>query len=570
MKNIFKRTLYALVIIVTFSSHIYAAVKDDVKLPSLDRYQLNQIGDSEFFVSIYGKALPMPEIVMNEELNTIEVIFKNSLNNIKNSNFPLDASIVSNVETVQRDNDAVIIIYSDNGNLAVGDLRGVAPTDRFTIVFMTQTQRQRIDEEVKFTQTRLPPIPLIPEFQKNTPVTIDVVGVSLTDVIRLLAEITKKNIVIDNSLPDENVTMTLRQIPLNTAIEYLKKMYDVDFAMVGDNIIMAGSRSGLARMTGREVTRAYKIAYADVAKMPALIEGVMRISENERKNITVDERLRQLYITSSPERLDEIAVVLQSLDNPGKQVLFHARIFEFSDNYSDAVDSMLNAIYDNWWFTYSQGEGRIGAIADSGIRPSSKVTIRPSLVPVDEIINGSWRMIDSAFSASQTKNIGRVLANPSVITYDGEEAKIQLTQEMGYQVRQENGAYTVEFKEAGPVLTIKPIVGRDGLITIKLDLEASEFVGRATDGSPEVSKRKVTTNVRVRDGEPFVVGGLRREVTQKNREKIPILGDIPLLGNFFRYSYNVSDKTQVVMLVVPYILDTPDAKLEGASILFRR
>jgi len=564
--------LYVLFLIFIFSASASAAadLKKDVNLPSLDRYQLNQIGDSEVFLLLYGKGLPTPEIILNEELNNVEIIFKDSLNNVKNPGFPIDISIISNVVVEQRDNHTVFVIHSVEDNLLVKELRGVGPSDRFSIMFATQRQQQRLEMEASLTQMRLPPLPLIPDFQKTSPVTLDVRDVPLTDVVRLLAEMTKKNIVIDKSLPNEYVTMTLKNIPLNVAIGHLKKMYDIDFAMLGDNTILAGARSGLARMTGREVTRAFKIAYADVTKMPALLSGVMRLNDEEQRNITVDERLRQLYVTSSQERLEEIAVVLQSLDNPGKQVMLHARIFEFNDNFTEEVDSMLNLIYDNWWLTYADGIGRVGVLTDSGIRPTNVLPVQPSLVPVEQIVDGSWRMIDAAFRLSESKNIGRVLANPSVITYDGMEAKIQLTQEMGYTVRQENGAYTIEFKEAGPTLTIKPTIGRDGIITIRVDLEASEFIGRAADGTPEVSKRRVTTNVRVRNGEPFVVGGLRREIDTKVKGKIPILGDIPLIGSFFRFTHNISDKTQVVMLVVPYILDTPDSKMEGAPLLFRR
>jgi type IV pilus assembly protein PilQ len=403
----------------------------------------------------------------------------------------------------------------------------------------------------------------------------------------MMAEATKRNVVIDKSLPQEVVTMTLNKVPLNVAVEHLKKMYDIDFAMMGNNTILAGSRSGLARMTGREVTRAYKVAYADVKNIPAILAGVMQLSELELRKITVDERLRQLYITSSPERLEEIAIALQSLDNPGKQVMLHARVFEFNDQFEKEVDTMVNAIYDNWWLNYATGSAQGGLLTDSGYRPiivdganPGSTALPPVLgtknpvAPLPQIIDGTWRMIDAAFKYSEEKRIGKVLANPSVITYDGQEAKVQLTQEQPYRVAQNNGAgealYTTEIMEAGPVMAMKPVIGRDGIITISLNLEASEFIGFSSDGVPTKSKRQVSTNVRVRNGEPFIVGGLHREVDNKIRGKIPILGDIPLLGNIFRYQSNVTNKTQVVMMVVPYILDTPDSKIEGASLLFRR
>jgi type IV pilus assembly protein PilQ len=248
---------------------------------------------------------------------------------------------------------------------------------------------------------------------------------------------------------------------------------------------------------------------------------------------------------------------------------------------------MVNAIYDNWYMNYTTGTGQIGAITDVGIRPidiegaPQGSTLLPpiygtdrAIAPLPGIMDGTWRMIDAAFKFSEEKNIGKILANPSVITFDGSEARIQLTQEHPFRVAQQGGSgealYTTEFLEAGPILSMRPVIGRDGVITIEVYLEASEFIGTTTMGMPIKSKRLVNTNVRVRNGEPFVVGGLHREIDTKVRGRIPILGDIPLLGSLFRYSSNVTNKTQVVMLVVPYILDTPDSKIEGATLLFNR
>ena len=580
--------LYALILIVLFSLPVCAAQNSKGKennLASFNKYQFTQIGDSDVLLVIQGKRLPTPEIL--SEYNKVEIIFKNSLNSADldpyNGNIPL----ISSVMLERRSNDVVIVIRSDFDSLLLKELRGTGPSDRFSIVLTTLQQQRRIENEAQFNQMRLPPIPLIPDFQKSSPVTIDVRDVLLADVVRLLAEATKRNVVIDKSMPNELVTMTLRQVPLNIAVEHLKKMYDVDFAMIGNNTILAGTRSGLARMTGREATRAYQIAYAEVSKIPAMLAGVMQLSELELRNITIDERLRQIYVTSSPERLEEIAVALQSLDNPGKQIMLQARIFEFNDNYDKEVDTMLNTIYDNWWLNYAQGTGKMGVITDSGKRPidvenaNQGSTLFPPdlsgniISPLPQIINGTWRMIDAAFQATEIKNIGKILANPSVITYDGQTAKIQLTQEQPYRVAQQSSGggdqlYTTEFIEAGPIMSMKPMIGRDGVITIQLYLEASEFLGQTSDGLPIKSTRQVTTNVRVRNGEPFVVGGLHREVNTKTKGKIPILGDIPLLGSLFRHTRSINNRTQVVMLVVPYILDTPDSKIEGASLLFRR
>ena len=119
-----------------------------------------------------------------------------------------------------------------------------------------------------------------------------------------------------------------------------------------------------------------------------------------------------------------------------------------------------------------------------------------------------------------------------------------------------------------------PKVGRDGVITVKLEIETGEVLemirGSTGEQMPRPSTRSVSNQVRVRDGEPFVVGGLFRDNQTKNRVRIPVLGQLPILGELFTYRYNERRKTQVVMLVVPHILEIPDVAVEQEAVLTKR
>jgi type IV pilus assembly protein PilQ len=119
-----------------------------------------------------------------------------------------------------------------------------------------------------------------------------------------------------------------------------------------------------------------------------------------------------------------------------------------------------------------------------------------------------------------------------------------------------------------------PRVGRDDIITLDLNLQSSE-VGEMVAGSlgeqmPQTTRRQVVTNVRVRNGEPFVVGGLFSEIRTNNTLRVPVLGQLPLLGELFTYRTRNSRTTQVVMVVVPYILATPDVGVETERVMLRQ
>jgi type IV pilus assembly protein PilQ len=123
-------------------------------------------------------------------------------------------------------------------------------------------------------------------------------------------------------------------------------------------------------------------------------------------------------------------------------------------------------------------------------------------------------------------------------------------------------------------MTLTPKIGRDGFVSIELNIETGEIIGTSAGSTgeqmPQTSTRKITTNVRVRNGEPFVGGGLFSENDTRSTTKVPVLGSIPLLGELFTYRNNSRRNTQVAIIVVPYILNTPDIAIEQEKVMIRQ
>ncbi len=174
--------------------------------------------------------------------------------------------------------------------------------------------------------------------------------------------------------------------------------------------------------------------------------------------------------------------------------------------------------------------------------------------------------LDVGLAAMESDNKGKVLANPSVVALDGRKALIKLTHNYLYQSGVDdarNPKFTKE--ETGPTLEITPTVGRDGFITLDLNIATGEIVGfRKTGNSetPETTKREVNTQIRVRNGELFVIGGLFQETKTKGITRVPVLSSIPLLGELFKGRNDKHVKTEMAFIVVPYILDVPTGAAE--------
>ena len=544
-------------------------------LPVLANVEMYPIGDTEVVVGFKGKGLPEPETVF--DVNRVRITFRDvRLDTSDMTDYSVSVPMLSSVSTPQVSRDVVIEMTAESP-LQLRSLRGVPPADSYTLRFITSAKVEKMVQEPAATRVVVKkPVPTGP-FASTTPITLDLRDTELRDVFRMLGAHMKKNIIIDPSLPPALVTMTLKNVPLSEAFAYLMKTYDVSYHMVGKDTIAVGTVDGLAKISGNEETRTFNVAYADPV---ALQELLVNLTKMPTDRVVVDPRLRALYVTSNPLKLSEVAALLQKLDRPGRQVMLQARILEFSDGAKLDVETALNAVYNHWWFTYGGASGGKGGFIDDNrlgrnfTEPSDQ-SLSPGRTGLLTPMHGIWREFDVAFRAVEEKGLGKTLASPSVITLDGEEAEVRLTEDYPYiSERDDAGNATWATKTVGPQLKMTPKVGRDGVITVKLEIETGEVLemirGSTGEQMPRTSTRSVSNQVRVRDGEPFVVGGLFRDNQTKNRVRIPVLGQLPILGELFTYRYNERRKTQVVMLVVPHILEIPDVAVEQEAVLTKR
>lgn len=544
-------------------------------LPVLANVEMYPIGDTEVVVGFKGKGLPEPETVF--DVNRVRITFRDvRLDTSDMTDYSVSVPMLSSVSTAQVSRDVVIEMTAESP-LQLRSLRGVAPADSYTLRFITSAKVEKMVQEPAATRVVVKkPVPTGP-FASTTPITLDLRDTELRDVFRMLGAHMKKNIIIDPSLPPALVTMTLKNVPLSEAFAYLMKTYDVSYHMVGKDTIAVGTVDGLAKISGNEETRTFNVAYADPVALQALLVNLTKMPADR---VVVDPRLRALYVTSNPLKLSEVAALLQKLDRPGRQVMLQARILEFSDGAKLDVETALNAVYNHWWFTYGGASGGKGGFIDDNrlgrnfTEPSDQ-SLSPGRTGLLTPMHGIWREFDVAFRAVEEKGLGKTLASPSVITLDGEEAEVRLTEDYPYiSERDDAGNATWATKTVGPQLKMTPKVGRDGVITVKLEIETGEVLemirGSTGEQMPRTSTRSVSNQVRVRDGEPFVVGGLFRDNHTKNRVRIPVLGQLPILGELFTYRYNERRKTQVVMLVVPHILEIPDVAVEQEAVLTKR
>jgi type II secretory pathway component GspD/PulD (secretin) len=265
--------------------------------------------------------------------------------------------------------------------------------------------------------------------------------------------------------------------------------------------------------------------------------------------IKVDRATNILTVTASPEIIQRVKEDLAKIDVPPRQVMIEALVTEFSQEARKSIG------LDASWLGTRDGRELsvifpVGDLLDSTIgidylRPDKKV----------EDWVGDFRVKVRALVQDGKVNIR---ANPRVATQEGQEATIVIGKEQYYVIITGAPPYSYGQLERIPVgvsLSLVPYISDEGEITVEIHPEVSDVVGTGATGLPVVSKRAVVTKIRVKDGETIVIGGLLQKNESESRRKVPLLGDIPILGYLFSRTEKRVDEVETVIFITPHILE---------------
>jgi type IV pilus assembly protein PilQ len=396
-------------------------------------------------------------------------------------------------------------------------------------------------------------------------------------VIRVLAEMANLNMIHSPDLRGV-VTIHLEQVPFDEAFNTILTMYGLVAQQMGDNVLRILTPEALSTDRSRAVTsyKTYTLNYAKAAEVMTHLVSV-RISPNGK--ITVDERSNSLIVTDTPEGLLAAERLIADLDKKPQQVMIEAKMVEIG--LSDTMDLGIQ-------WEYAQTD-RTGAKASTlGQR---KVTPGATEVPAGEagfvsggnveqavaagqrgtgvslpgpqsaaitfgFINNS-NLLTATLTALATKGQTKILSSPKVITVNNKQAKIQVGSRIPFSITTvaATGVATQSFQfvDTGIILTVTPTINADNRIRINVKPEVS-FPGAVGPAGPEINTRTAETEVIVQDGETLVIGGLIDEQMRESASKVPLLGDIPVLGVFFRNTHDEKRRTELLVFLTPRII----------------
>jgi type IV pilus assembly protein PilQ len=427
-------------------------------------------------------------------------------------------------------------------------------------------------------------------------------------VLQLLAETSGRNIVVSDTVQG-NVTLRLRNVPWDQALDIVMTTKGLDMRENGNVIIVAPAEEIAARETADlearqailELEPLYseflQVNYAKASDLAALIgggggSGAAGPGSNallsDRGSVGIDDRTNTLLVQDTAERLQDIRRLVRTLDIPIRQVLIESRIVVVNDDFSRdlGVRFGFTGVTDNsndgLISVTGTGEGS-SIITDSAIdnlnttgtpfpvtlpgiadRYNVNVPIQNPAGRLALAVLDSDYIVDLELTALQAEGRGEIVSTPRVITANQKEARIEQGVEIAYQESASSGATTTQFKKAVLALTVTPQITPDDNIIMDL-LVSKDNVGELTPSAtgglvPSIDTRSVETQVLVRDGQTVVLGGIYETERRETISKVPFLGDIPGVGALFRSKSNVSNKAELLIFVTPRILE------EGSSI----
>jgi len=410
-------------------------------------------------------------------------------------------------------------------------------------------------------------------------------SIEVRAVLQLIADFTELNLVASDSVTG-SITLRLQNVPWDQALDLVLKTRGLDSRQIG-SVLMVAPAQEIAERERQEVeankqlaelaplqSEFIRIRYAKAIDVVGLFEagseeGGSLISE--RGSVVVDERTNSIVVTDTAAKLAEIRDLIEKVDIPIRQVMIEARIVIASSNIDEQLGirwggGYLNVSGDK--FTSIAGDTASATNLNSQLIGGGQVDM-PSAPFVDlgvaEATSGfaagftsTDLFLTAELSALEASGEGEVVSQPKVITGDKQKASIKSGTEIPYQEGAASGATTTAFKEAVLKLDVTPNITPDDLILLDLVVNQDSVGDLVPSGNggliPTIDTTELTTQVLVGNGETVVLGGVFKNEELVKVEKVPLLGDIPYLGNLFKSTANSQQKTETLIFITPRIL----------------
>lgn len=404
-------------------------------------------------------------------------------------------------------------------------------------------------------------------------------NIEVRSVLQLIADFTDLNLVASDTVKG-SITLRLDNVPWDQALELVLKTKGLDKRQVG-NVLMVAPAAEIAERERQELatqkqlqelaplkTEYIRVRYANARTLFELFmpEGggsggsggggsSQRNSTtsilSDRGSAIVDERTNSIILTDTEDKIVEFRKVIDQVDIPIRQVMIEARIVIANNEFRKELGTRINAN-----MTATTQQGKTSTIGGSGAGGQAT-----NLGVFDPFGAMTWSVIGKninlglELTALEDSGFGEIVSQPKVITGDKQQASIENGTQIPYQEASASGATTTAFKEAVLKLDVTPQITPDDNIIMTLKIN-QDSLGKvvSTSNVPTIDITELNTQVLVADGQTVVLGGIFQTNKVKGVSKVPLLGDVPLVGRIFRRNKDSDTKRELIIFITPRIM----------------
>ncbi|NVD71962.1 type IV pilus secretin PilQ [Duganella sp. BJB1802] len=422
-------------------------------------------------------------------------------------------------------------------------------------------------------------------------------NVEVRAALQAIADISGLNIITSDSVAG-NLTLRLKEVPWDQALDVVLQAKGLDMRKNGSVLWIAPKEELLTKEKLELEQRAqiadleplkseiFQLNYqkADAFKTVFGLEGggdsKNRIL-SKRGSAIIEPRTNQLFITDIASKLEDVRKLIAKTDIASKQVLIEARIVEASDTFTRNLgaklgfadlrtqrggDSGYQLGTSNTRVAIGGNITGVGEVTGRS-RPPTPASATTRFAQLPAAINGAQagnlavslfssaanRFLNLELSALEADGTGKIISSPRVITADKAIALIEQGIELPYQVATSSGATSIMFRKANLRLEVTPQITPDGNVVIDVDVN-KDSVGQETRAGFAIDTKHVKTQVMVENGGTVVLGGIYQQTERNTTDKVPLLGDVPVLGYLFRSNSRTNDKTELLVFITPKIV----------------
>lgn len=377
-------------------------------------------------------------------------------------------------------------------------------------------------------------------------ISLDYKDADLAGVLRSLAWTYDLNIVTSPDI-EGRVTITLKDITVKEALQAILTINGLVYSERQGIIYIAPGDPKTIEIQSEVIFLKYISA--------SEAQNLLRKALSNQGDMKINEKANSLIVTDFLGNIEKVKELLKKVDIAPRQVLIEAKIVDITSND-------LEALGLTWSANYQPGQGIFGRDTTTAESLEGTFTMGEQS---EDLSGGQFSItaltfkdltITSSIDALVKDGKANLLASPSIAVLNGQEARIVIGERYPYKERTQTTTGTTEttkFVDIGTTLRVMPQINEDGYITMRIHPEVSSLYA-SLDAGPRITTREADTTVRVKEGETLIIGGLIKQSDDRSYEKVPLLGDIPLVGLFFSRRERELEQKELAVFITPRIL----------------